>query len=537
MIRKVQKTAQGFPLWPRLCLGLILLFVITVRVRLLSVPLERDEGEFAYMGRLMLQGVPPYQLAYSIKLPGVDAAYALLMAVLGQTAAGVHLGLLMINLAAIVLVFLCVRELFDDYAAAIASAVYALMSISPAVVGFAAHATHFVVLAALGGFWCLLRGLKSALLRPIFCSGLLFGTAFMMKQPGVFFGVWAGLALICARGPTGTNLWLKRLALFSLAAVTPFGLTCLLLWKTNVFENFWRWTFVYASGHWIPFSANFLPDYFKTRVGYDLLFWLIALIGLVAVIAARAVPLWKKAAVLSLLLFSFFAVGLGFYFHRHYFVLVLPALGLLIGGGCSAARQALKCQVPAGWDAFLPTGVFLACLASVLVMQRDYLFEMSPAQISEQSYQGNPFIEATHIADYIRTHSSDGDRVAIFGSEPEIYFYSDRRSASAYLCMYDLVSSQTYAKQMREEMMREVETAKPEYVVFVRNRMSWLSTSRDAEKAVLDWVRSYLAGAYHRVGAIDHLADQITYRWDDEAPGYAPQSDTYILLFRRNQSK
>jgi len=57
MIRKVQKTAQGFPLWPRLCLGLILLFVIIVRVRLLSVPLERDEGEFACMGHLTDQSL------------------------------------------------------------------------------------------------------------------------------------------------------------------------------------------------------------------------------------------------------------------------------------------------------------------------------------------------------------------------------------------------------------------------------------------------------------------------------------------------
>ena len=45
MIRKVQERTQGFPLWPCLCLGLILLFVIIVRVRLLSIPLERDEGE------------------------------------------------------------------------------------------------------------------------------------------------------------------------------------------------------------------------------------------------------------------------------------------------------------------------------------------------------------------------------------------------------------------------------------------------------------------------------------------------------------
>ena len=38
------------------------------------------------------------------------------------------------------------------YAAASASVTYALMSISPPVLGFAAHATHLVIVAALGGF-------------------------------------------------------------------------------------------------------------------------------------------------------------------------------------------------------------------------------------------------------------------------------------------------------------------------------------------------------------------------------------------------
>jgi hypothetical protein len=38
--------------------------------------LERDEGEYAYAGQLMLQGIPPYQLAYTMKLPGPFAAYA-----------------------------------------------------------------------------------------------------------------------------------------------------------------------------------------------------------------------------------------------------------------------------------------------------------------------------------------------------------------------------------------------------------------------------------------------------------------------------
>jgi len=80
--------------WPWICLGLILLFVVIVRVRLLPVPLERDEGEYAYAGQLILDGIPPYQLVYNVKFPGIYAAYALLIAVFGQTASGIHLGLL-----------------------------------------------------------------------------------------------------------------------------------------------------------------------------------------------------------------------------------------------------------------------------------------------------------------------------------------------------------------------------------------------------------------------------------------------------------
>jgi hypothetical protein len=70
---------------------LSILFVAAIRVRLLDIPLERDEGEFAYMGQLILQGVPPYSLAYNMKLPGVYVSYALIMTVFGQTPSGIYL--------------------------------------------------------------------------------------------------------------------------------------------------------------------------------------------------------------------------------------------------------------------------------------------------------------------------------------------------------------------------------------------------------------------------------------------------------------
>ena len=107
---------------PWIILGIILAFVIAVRVRLLDVPLERDEGEYAYMGQLMLQGVPPYTEAYNMKLPGTAMMYALFMALFGQTTSGIHAGLMAVNAASIVLVFLVGRKLMSTAGALSASA-------------------------------------------------------------------------------------------------------------------------------------------------------------------------------------------------------------------------------------------------------------------------------------------------------------------------------------------------------------------------------------------------------------------------------
>src|SRR2546425_456125 len=88
-----------------------MVLVFSIRIRLREMPLERDEGEYAYAGQLMLQGVPPYKEAYNMKLPGTYAAYALIMAAFGQSPSGIHLGLMLVNVASIVLVFLLGRKL------------------------------------------------------------------------------------------------------------------------------------------------------------------------------------------------------------------------------------------------------------------------------------------------------------------------------------------------------------------------------------------------------------------------------------------
>jgi len=55
------------------CYGFLALTILSfalIRFRLRDMPLERDEGEYAYAGQLILEGIPPYHLAYNMKFPG-----------------------------------------------------------------------------------------------------------------------------------------------------------------------------------------------------------------------------------------------------------------------------------------------------------------------------------------------------------------------------------------------------------------------------------------------------------------------------------
>jgi 4-amino-4-deoxy-L-arabinose transferase-like glycosyltransferase len=173
-------------------LFVILGFVALVRLRLLDVPLERDEGEYGYAGQLILQGIPPYLLAYNMKFPGTYAAYALIMAIFGETTSAIRLGLLLVNAATTLLLYFLTRRLFDRATALIAAASFALMSLEIAIRGTWAHATHFVILPVVAAMLLLIRG---GTWRTLFAGALLM-LAILMKQPAAAFAIFAGSCLL-----------------------------------------------------------------------------------------------------------------------------------------------------------------------------------------------------------------------------------------------------------------------------------------------------------------------------------------------------
>jgi tetratricopeptide (TPR) repeat protein len=508
-----------------------------VRIRLLGVPLERDEGEYAYAGQLMLHGIPPYKLAYSMKFPGIDAAYAAIMAVFGQTITGIHLGFLLVNAAAIVLIYLLGKRLISPAAGAAACAAYALLSLGEKVLGTQAHATHFVVLAALGGTLLLLRGIETRRWSTLLWSGVLYGIAVLMKQHGALFVVFGAAYLAWDSLTRRRDAWRAKardLAIFLGGVAAPILLTGFALWWAGVFEKFWFWTFTYAREYEqeleLSLGVETFQNNFKDIVGPNLAIWIIALAGL-------ALIWWKKAnrmAALFLsgfLVFSFLAVCPGFYFRNHYFVLMLPAVALLAGAAVGAVGKQ--------WPRFSWIGycVFGAALVFSVVQQQKYLFRMSPFEISRAMYLESPFPEAVKIADYIRAHTGENARIAVLGSEPEIPFYANRRSATGYIYMYGLMEPQPYAVTMQNELIGDLESLDPDYIVFVTYPTSWIQVPKISTFTILHWWSYYQPKRYKQiVGVADILsADRTEYHWSDAA-AYRVQSSSAVMIYKRTDA-
>ena len=491
------------------CYGLVLLAILTfafIRYRLRAMPLERDEGEYAYAGQLILRGIPPYQLAYSMKLPGTAFSYSLILAALGQTPSAVHIGLIFVNAATSLLVFFLASRLFGFLAGAVACASYALLSANPSGLGLAGHASHFVVLPAMAGILLLLDALDSNKTWQFFCSGLLLGLAFVMKQPGILFLLFGGAFLLQAKLRSAVR-WkglATSLGAFSLGGALPFVVTCLLMLKTGVFQKFWFWTFSYTSQYAsrVPAAIGFALFKFIIPhvVGPVFLIWVIAGVGLTAFSwCSRARS--HGTFVGLFLLFSMLAVCPGLYFREHYFILMLPAVSLLAGLAVSCATDKLSAWKPSPALSAVPMLIFLAAFVYTIYGQREIFFQMTPLEACRSLYGANPFPEALDVARVVRDQTQPGTPLAIIGSEPEIFFYADRPSATGYIYTYELMEPQKYAAIMQNEMIAEIEKAQPQLLIYIDVPLSWLP-SEDANMYIFEWFRTYVAQNY-RLLAVD----------------------------------
>lgn len=526
--------------WPVLA-GLSLLVIVTflLRLRLVDLPLERDEGEYAYGGQLLLQGIVPWStgLLYNMKLPGTYAMYALGMALLGQTIPAIKLLLLATDAVCTVLLWTILARLMNVRAALVGAIAYSVLILGSPVLGTAAHATHFVNLWALFGFLLLVCGAPSqrAAWAWLLGGGVALGMSVLMKQSGATNALFAAAALLVydLRARARWTRVLARQIVLNVGVILPYAVTVGIVYQQGVAETFWFWTIDYLRAYGGKLSLADAIDNLRRAIGaFMAVEWLLMLLVIAGVLTAfvrvrRDPTSWL---LVGLVIASAVGVSAGFHFRPHYFVAAVPVMAGLVAYLFTRRPRFLPGRPEREqWQVLWAVLVF--AVAQAIYTQRGMLFRDGHYAVLEQLYapvQHDAFMAAVVASDYVRQHTDPDDRILAYGNEPELLFYAQRRNAVGYIYLYPLCEGHRYADAMHAQYEAEMRAAGPKMVVLCAVGMG---PAHDAEEAHLRRRLSpYWQAGYELVATVvvqDRQAHLI------ETPAVSPRPPMAFILRRK----
>src|SRR5207249_11276949 len=127
-------------------LAVVVAFSLVVRAALVSIPLERDEGSYAYVAQHWLAGELPYRDAFDQKPPGTFLVYAALFALGGPSPEAIHWLAHVSLLGTLGFVYLIGRRLFSPAVGWMASLATVVLVMDRSVQGQAANTEVFAIL-------------------------------------------------------------------------------------------------------------------------------------------------------------------------------------------------------------------------------------------------------------------------------------------------------------------------------------------------------------------------------------------------------
>ena len=491
---------------------LALLIVVTIiALPIVTYPPGRDQGEFATIGRGLLDGKVPYVDLWNPKPPAIFYVYALAMQFYGQTTAALRtLDLLLVPVISAALFWLGDRVSGEKRVGLFAAAIF--------------PAFYFTE-----SFWTLTQNDGIAMLPMVLALVATFKAAdHAGSRRGLFYAFGAGILTACA-------LWFKYpFALLSLAVVAGYGILrtqrhALPSLDNEVPEggggNVVYALFAFLGGGLLIvilgigylaslgvldeliLSAQVTSQYtaltlnvedftslMRTAIGFRWEQW-----GLLWILAALWLVLGRfgdrrghEWAVIVLWLAVAFAMMLvqakGYDYH---WLPMLPPLALL---GADTADRLIDLAARNGWAKRSQVPATLLTVLLFLVIQWqgiwpkaiNYLRGLEDQIAYYGRFQAGEFVadESLAVANYLAERVAAGDSLYIWGFRPEVYYLSQLKPATRFIFQFPLVAP-WYPQSWRQENVDVLWAALPSYVLVLQVDYMPFVTGRDEDSNTL----------------------------------------------------
>ena len=470
----------------------LVLIVAAIRAPLLPIPLERDEGEYAYIGWRLGHNELPYRDWFDQKPPAVFFIYRVALSLPIEPVRAIHfVGLLFAAISTCALFFLGLR-LLDCFWAWLGAALFALLGADPLVQGTAANTELFMlcplILSQIAFFTAAAKNQRYVSLMVL--VGALTGIAFMFKQVAIVN--WFLLVVfypVFARREERLRSAVSFIIWSAVGLLIVVGLVVLYFWThgalyefiENVFTHNLKYIGAVGASARLEYCWGTLTILARTQT----IAWMFAAVGLVALLRSTRAKL--SIFLVAWLITSAIGVSASGYFFPHYFQQLLAPLALAAAAGAEWFGGLSFLRIFPLWVRRAALSLILAVLPAVTLWP--FLFVYTPAEAVRKIYPGNLFAEMPDVAQRIESVTPPDASVFVFGAEPELLFYAHRRSATRYIFLFPLYGPYGNTRERQMAAALQVERAQPSTAVYLPNALFFIS---GADHYFTEWSLSYL---------------------------------------------
>jgi hypothetical protein len=489
----------------------------------LNSPWERDEGEYAYAAWLMDQGIAPYENSFLQKPPMIIYTFWLAHKINPEAFWPPRLLALFFIFFTILLAGYIAKKEFGKKVGYITLWLLIPMLALPYLTPFAANTERFMLLPLLGVLALYLNREKSA--KLIFWAGFL-GTISLLYKPVVllvlgyiiFFWLWDEYQ---------EKKSLKNLFLSIGLCIAGSLMAAIIFLGYFIFSGngkyLWECAFLFNK-YYASQMDKYIPEaFFKYSV---ILFknWWILFPFTLAALGMSFRRKWFYAGIILLSFVSVFSSPIG-----HYYFLLMPFWAIFLAVPFVKMSDAIMLNGQKKSWAMLNLLIFL----TLGIMHANILpiFSYGPAENCLWVYgPNNPFLESPIMAEKIKKYSLPTDKIFVAGSEPQIYYYSKRKSVSRFAITYPLIIETPVREKYQQEAVAEIKKELPKLIVYSNREESGLINA-ESPRFFIDYLDDLLKNSYDLIGGYFWKSD-LSGQWKDLPKDFMGKEKASLLLYK-----
>lgn len=545
MNNKAQKSfLDKYTVQEKISFAILLILIFTVyiiRSKFLNIPFERDEGSFSYFGKMILEGKTPYKDFYEHQFPGLFYFYAFIEFIFGFSSSELHYGFIFVNIISLIALFFTSKFLFNSFAACIAAATFAFASLTPNISGFSIQGEHVVVFYISLGLLFYAFTKDSPKWYFYLLMGMAMGFAFTVKLSGAFLALWGGFVLLIEflfNKEKSFKSFFNSFGFYSIGGFSVILFFLSIVYFDGTFSEMVFWLYDNPKHYLSRITFEEGLKYFgytkDAILQFNKFLWIHALFAVI-IIFVKSIEWKNKIIILSLGVFSFFTIVPGYYFYGHYWIQLTPALAILSGAVCYACLNftTKKFNLNENYIGFAYLILFAFPLFYHVKKFKQYYFKPNFEMIMRSTYGNNPFPEMKVLAKHMNGFLKPSDQVAVIGSEPEFYIYTNKKSPSKHLFFTVLVADIPEHKQWQRDYAKSIEEMRPNYLIYLDHPISLL-VQPNTDRYIFDWINKYINENYKLIGFVDMIDGQHSkYIWREELVNYKPEPNYNIFIYER----